>query len=304
MGLARHRSLPVPLVPVRTLTPSEFDHADAGLAAATADRRLLAQGDSWFSLGSVPPHRFTNLLHALELDRPTAVVNCAHPGLVLRRMTDGFRARDFLSLLNGRGAPVWDGLLISGGGNDLIEAASSPPSAPPDRRLLRTVAERSADADDASLPVECFVSEPGWARFEAHLAAVIGELLAERDRGRNAGIPIVMHTYTHLQPTRVGTGFGQGPWLSPTLSAYGIAPARWADVARELIDRLATLLQREVAARPGQRLHLVDSRTVPVVHAAADATGDSGDFVNEIHLNRSGLAKVAAAWQPVIDAAT
>jgi hypothetical protein len=292
----------MPLFPVQTITPLQFDHPEAGGAVALVDRKLLAQGDSWFSIGSIPPRRFSNLLHTLELARPTTVVNCALPGLELRRMTGTSRAREFLALLNGRAAAHWDGLLVSGGGNDLIEAASSPPSAPPDRRLLRTPAERAADGADATLPATAFVSEAGWTTFETHFRTVLGNLVAARDRGRNAGIPLVLHTYTHLQPTAAGTGFGQGPWLSPSLVAYGIPPGRWADVARELIDRLGALLTRDVAARPGANLHIVDTRAVPVVMAAPDATGDSGDFVNEIHLNRRGLEKVAAVWQPVIDA--
>lgn len=294
----------MPLIPVQTITPLVFEHADAQDAIALAQRKLLAQGDSWFSLGSLPPRRFSNLLHTLELDRSTAVVNCASPGAELRRMTDTSRAREFLSLLNGRAAPIWDGLLVSGGGNDLIEAASSAPGAPVERRLLRTPGERAADGADSALPPAAFVSEPGWSTFEVHFAAVIAGLVAARDRGRNAGIPLVMHTYTHLQPTAVGAGFGQGPWLSPSLAAYGVPAARWADVAGELIDRLAALMQREFASRPGANLHLVDSRAVPLVLAAPGATGDSGDFLNEIHLNRSGLEKVATAWQPVIDAVT
>jgi hypothetical protein len=294
----------MPLVPVSVFTPSEFNHPDAGDRIALLERKLLAQGDSWFSLASLPPRRYSNLLHALELDRPTGIVNCARPGVELRRMTDTTRAADFLSLLNSRAAPAWDGVLVSGGGNDLIEAASSPPTAAADHRLLRTPAERASGGADAALPSADFVSEPGWATFEAHFGAVIAALVAARDRGRNAGIPMVLHSYAYLQPTGVGTGFGLGPWLSPSLAAFGIAPTRWADVARELIDRLAALMLREIAARPGAGLHLVDSRTVPLVLAAPDADGDSGDFINEIHLNRSGLRKVAAAWQPVVDAAT
>lgn len=293
----------MPLYPVQTMTPSEFLHGDGG-PRDPAERQLLAQGDSWFSLGSLPPQLYTNLLHTMRLARPTTVVNCARPGFELSRMTDTTRAADFLALLNGRGAPTWGGVLVSGGGNDLIEAASSPPSAAPDRRLLRTPAERAVDGADDTLPASAFLSEPGWATFESHFGAVLGDLVTARDRRVNAGIPMVLHTYAYLQPTGVGTGFGQGPWLSPSLVTYGIAPGRWADVARELIDRLAALMLREIAARPGSNLHLVDSRAVPLVPAAPDATGDSGDWINEIHLNRSGLEKVSAAWQPVVDAVT
>jgi hypothetical protein len=38
-----------------------------------------------------------------------------------------------------------------------------------------------------------------------------------------------------------------------------------------------------------------------IVLADADSTGESGDWINEIHLTRGGYRKAAAAWQQVMD---
>ena len=38
-----------------------------------------------------------------------------------------------------------------------------------------------------------------------------------------------------------------------------------------------------------------------IVLAAADATDESGDWINEIHLTRGGYRKCAQAWQLVLD---
>ncbi|MFX8133565.1 hypothetical protein ABTK90_19335, partial [Acinetobacter baumannii] len=56
----------------------------------------------------------------------TAAVNCAGTGNALSHMVDLESSADFVGLLTGPEAPVWDGLLLSVGGNDLIAAARTP----------------------------------------------------------------------------------------------------------------------------------------------------------------------------------
>ena len=104
--------------------------------------KCLAQGDSWFSIGAIPPGLTTNVLAELELGSSVAVVNCARPGAVLHHMTDTCSDRQFTTLLKGRRALQWNAILLSGGGNDVIDAASVGPAAPPDRRLLSRADER------------------------------------------------------------------------------------------------------------------------------------------------------------------
>jgi len=45
----------------------------------------------------------------------------------------------------------------------------------------------------------------------------------------------------------------------------------------------------------------VPTDAVPLVPADADATGSSGDWLNEIHPNVSGGEKLAAVWQQSLD---
>jgi hypothetical protein len=42
-------------------------------------RRLLAEGDSWFTIGSLNPVRSSNLLLNLRVTRSTAIISCAYP---------------------------------------------------------------------------------------------------------------------------------------------------------------------------------------------------------------------------------
>jgi hypothetical protein len=90
------------------------------------------------------------------------------------------------------------------------------------------------------------------------------------------------------------------------LTAFAVPAAAWLGVSNALIDRLARLLEAIVSARraidPACALHLVDTRSAPLVLASQAATGSSGDFLNEIHPRRVGYDKLAAVWRQTLDA--
>ncbi len=282
--------------PLRVLNsaghPEEFD---------LVERILLAQGDSWFSIGSIPPGLTSNLLAQMELTRSAAVVNCARPGIELAHMTDTSTQQTFRKLLAGRFAVKWDAILFSGGGNDLIDAATVGPNEQPQLRLLATAAERGpnpASGDD-------YISKAGWQTFETHMTVVFDALVAFRDSGINHQVPMVFHTYAHIMPRPAPAAPGHGPWLQPAMEAFAVPPQDWLAVSSALMDRLADLLARLMAARraadPGCELHLVDSRPVPLVLGDQTATEASGDFFNEIHPTRGGYTKLATAWRAPVD---
>ena len=289
--------------PVKCIAPEQV--MAAGEAGAFPfdlyQARCLAQGDSWFSIGALPPPLTSNVLDAMALAKAVVVVNCARPAKVLQHMADTSRERHFLRLLTGRLALKWDAILMSGGGNDLIDAAGVGPGAPPALRLLATPAERGP----GPLPPAGYLSAAGWDTFERHLGAVFTALVDRRDSGLNRHVPLLLHTYAHLVPRPAGAGAGFGPWLQPALDAFAVPPAEREGVARELLDRLADLLARLVAQRqaqdPGCALHLVDTRAAGLVPADAADADASGDWINEIHPNREGYRKCAAVWRATLD---
>jgi hypothetical protein len=265
------------------------------------ERRCLAQGDSWFSIGALPPTRTTRVVAELRLARATVVVNCARPGAVLRRMTDTSTELQFLRLLRGKMAMQWDAILISGGGNDLIDAVGSAPTSAPNQRLLRTPAERG----EGPLGGADYISEPGWQVFADHISAVFNQLVDERDSGINRSTPLVWHNYARVMPRPAGAGLGFGPWLLPGLDAYAVPAADRLLVSDELITRLGKLVSGIVATRrardPDCALYVADSQSAGIELAAPDSTDVSGDWINEIHCTRAGYQKAAAAWQAVLD---
>ena len=265
------------------------------------ERRCLAQGDSWFSIGALPPTRTTRVVAELRLQRSTVVVNCAKPGAVLQRMTNTSTEVQFLKLLRGLLALKWDAILISGGGNDLIDAVGSAPTGAPDQRLLRTPAERG----NGPLTGADYISEPGWQVFTGHIGAVFNQLVDERDSGVNRPTPIVWHNYARVMPRPAGAGLHFGPWLLPAIDQYQVPDADRLVVSDELIRRLGALLADIVAARKAQdpdcNIHIADSQSAGLELAAAGSSDESGDWINEIHPTRNGYRKVADSYAAVLD---
>lgn len=266
--------------------------------------RLLAQGDSWFSTAAAKLSAHANLLQELVLSKPAAAVNCAGQRESLGKLVELAAAPDFVELLTGPTAPTWDGLLLSVGGNDLIQAAQTPAQidgedVPLHLRLLRRQTEWGAP----SAGVGRYFSEPGWQTYADYLEANLRHLLSLRDQGPSVGKPVFIHCYAVPMPRPAGAeDAGHGPWLYPALKAYAIPAADWAAVSRLMVLHLAQLLKRLMADKAGfPGLFVFDSTSVPLAPAAPGASGISGDWHNEIHLNHSGCFKIGRAWSEHLD---
>jgi hypothetical protein len=126
-----------------------------------------------------------------------------------------------------------------------------------------------------------------------------------RDSGINKGVPLLLHDYSRTMPRPAPAGFGLGPWLQPAMVAFEVPAEDCLAVSDALMARLRGLLTDLVAARsaadPGCALVVVDTRAAQLELADREATGKSGDFINEIHPTRGGYAKVAAAWRAALD---
>ena len=273
-------------------------------------RRLLAEGDSWFTIGTLNLRHASNLLYELEFKAGTAIVNCAYPGDTLQRVVDCVNDPYFDRLLRVTNfASYWEAVVLSVGGNDLIDAAQTPsildgkPVAP-EQRLLLTPAE--AAAAGAPSAAERHLSQAGWARLRSYLIANLAELASRREQGPSAGRPIFLHTYAVPTARPSGTvGRPQG-WLYPAFVAYGIDPALHQPITALLFGRLRDLL-RELDQGSGSALalphvHVYDSASLAtIVPAAPGAPGLSNDWINEIHLRPGGYAKLGRAFGAFID---
>lgn len=288
--------------PVQLISPYDLTQGDEPYPLDLFGQKFLAQGDSWFSIGAIPPTLTTNVLQELVLQRSAVVVNCAAPGAVLRHMVDTIRAPRFRQLISGNIAPKWDAILVSGGGNDLIDALQVKPDEAVNLRLLLKPGEVTDPNDPAA-----YLSVPGWKTFSDHLRDVFNELLDLRDaKAVNRQTPLFMHNYALLQPRDAGAGAGFGPWIEPALLRFSVPALHWLPIGQLLMQRLSVLLAALIAERLQQhpaagRIQLIDSQAAGLVLAQPGSTGNSGDFANEIHPNRTGYAKVAGCWAAVLD---
>jgi hypothetical protein len=284
--------------PLTVYSPSELwadTPADLGFAAY----RFLAEGDSWFTLSGLNPFRNSNLLFEMQFEQFACAVNCAYPGDTLTHMAEMNRDPVFEQLLCGKLAHVWDGLLLSCGGNDLIDALKAVgPAVPRAQRLLLPADEWGPVADGPAR----YLSPEGWQTFDSYLQANFAHLLSRRDAGPSAGCPAFIHGYACPTPRNAGAGLGVGPWLLPSLVAHGIPEDDWNDLAATLMRQLGVLLA--AVAADGARfpnLHFFDTSAIAITPAQRADEGVSGDWVNEIHLTRSGYRKLAVPWAAAIE---
>jgi hypothetical protein len=272
-------------------------------------RRLLAEGDSWFTLGSLNVAQNSNLLFELEVRTSTAVVNCAYPGDTLRQMVDGINDRDFDRLLRKPNfASFWEAVVVSAGGNDLISAAQLPlrdangQPTPLDNRLLLTPGEAAAAGPQPG-GGRGYVSDAGWQRLAGFLLANFRALVSRRDDGPSRGRPLLLHTYSVPTVWARGTVGASRGWLFAAFEAAAIPAAERQRTTDDLFGRLRRLLLSLDAASGHSNalpaVHVFDSATLVALQPPdPSATGASGDWVNEIHPNRSGYRKLGAAMGP------
>jgi lysophospholipase L1-like esterase len=211
----------------------------------------------------------------------------------------------FDRLLAGVQAEKWSGLLLSAGGNDLIDALqvfpffSNGKTVPRHQRLLLTEEEWGSGTDPGR-----YLSDEGWTTFKDHMSLQYRALIERRDSNRspNKLIPTFFHVYDYPTPRNAPAGMfpkQTGPWLYPAVQAYRIPPEDWIPLARRLIDRLAEFVAAILQQLPS--CHLVDTRGC-LIPADMGSIGPNHDWQNEIHPTRTGYRKVADMYAQKITA--
>ena len=264
--------------------------------------RFVAAGDSWFGADAG-----TSLLHALAFAGPTLALDCSlpwsQPGVDAPRPSN----MDLFELLG----PAWsatavafDAVLLSAGGDDLIEAASVRPAlsngepTPREQRLLLRRDEWKEDAGGGYR----YISEQGVSTLEVFLQAHFDHIVRIRDEGPMRGKPIFIHGYADPMPRPARTRDGRGPWLQPALADYGIPIEDHLITAQTLMFCLRGLLHGIASdTRRFPNVHFFDSSRVRLERAGANQAGEDGDWASEVHPNASGYAKLARAWSEHIE---
>jgi len=247
------------------------------------DHLILAEGDSWFSIGGFPP---TNLLYGLRFRKMTMVVSCAKPGDTMSNMSRIAKNDLYKRALSQKFGYDWDLILLSGGGNDLIDAAD---------RLVRNRSERRPNYPGRP---EGYIKKSELAKLLRDVQKGFRKLAEVRDRtqSRAKGKPIVTHTYDYATPRNEPARFiGYpllGPWLYPAFTNNDVPREMWLPLARLLIDELAgAILSLQKGTKKISNFHVVDTRgtlTPPDI----DDIGPSTHWLNEIHPNHDGYSLI------------
>jgi lysophospholipase L1-like esterase len=277
-------------VKANRIAPWELDNGEAGHSPADYRSHFLAEGDSWFSFGSFLGN---SLLNQLWFAQRTLITQTAMPGDTMGHMVDWFRDANFTTLIDGgrHGSRAWrfDAILLSGGGNDLIDAISDQYV---DRRLL-ALCSATSPPESAD---EC-IHWDAWHRFERYLRAnfrTMSEFVG--NSVKNTQTPIFVHTYDVPTPRARGTGFGPGPWIGPALAAHRVPVELWVAVTDLLFNRLAGVIRDLRLAN----VTVVDTAGT-LVRAPFGSTGEPEHWLNEIHPNGAGYRLLGRQWTEAIE---
>lgn len=280
--------------PVQLIRPDKLGFGEGCVSPPGGGWHMLAEGDSWFSFGSLGGN---SLLNKLRFERSTLVTATSKPGDTLSHVVDWWRDPNFSALIDGgsEGQRAWkfDAILLSGGGNDLIDAVNDQLV---DQQLLRLFGPGSPLPATAA---DC-VHEDAWQRFENYLRvnfASVSQLVAHS--AENSGTPVFVHTYDYPTPNDAGALPGGKSWLLPAMVAHNIPPSLWQPLSDHLIQRLAGVVRSLPGALPN--VHVIDTLNT-LVRAAPGSTGQSNDWLNEIHPTAGGYAKLALKWKAVVEA--
>jgi lysophospholipase L1-like esterase len=207
-------------------------------------------------------------------------VDVSHVGDEIREMVSGRQARQTATLLR---LFSFDVILLSAGGNDL-------------RALFeREFVERTQPWTRAE--VMQLVHRSRHKAFFQPVVEAIGHFFDLRDgSGRNSTTPILLHGYDYLQPRPAGaqvfagTRLGPGPWLEPMLRRANLDAAQMRAVSDAVIDELNEQLEDFCATRAN--VTFIDQRGL-LTPAAPGTEGPSHDWMDEIHPNERGYARLA-----------
>jgi hypothetical protein len=262
----------------------------------TGQKAVIAVGDSWFSIGAIPPWSTSNLIENLLFTKETTLVYYGIPGQEVSDMSNPGKNPRFVSDLTIRGATAWDAILVSGGGNDVLAFAGMPATLPDGsprpqgERLFLTRSEWNPNDQTAMR----YISQAGCSVLANNMQTYYSNIVALRDQSANPEARIFAHTYDYPTPRNLGIPLvAPHGWIYPIMLNYFIPSADWDAVAKILMDQISLALIG--IAQGSHNFNIVDTRNT-LVPAPDGGTSPSADWENEIHPTQAGYTKLAAVW--------
>lgn len=260
------------------------------------DKYVLAEGDSWFHIGgNNGALKERNLLDAVNFnDKHTMLLNMALSGDTMARMSDSLNSPDFYKLLRNY---QWDMILLSAGGNDLIDALTEKGGYKFKNTTLSVIQSNNSPANYRD-----FINVAHLNFFTQSVLSSFSKFLTEKSKSKyNRETPIVIHTYDYPTPRNAPAKlfrFRKGPWLSKAFIAKGVPNTNryWEQISDHIFNALA----QAITSLEGQNNFHVVNTPGTITRAAANVNGASNDWLNEIHPNSHGIVKLADKINQVI----
>jgi hypothetical protein len=271
--------------------PVDFDRVivDQGLGVGDFKYIILAEGDSWMERSAVLQGSLPDFYGFLsdDSDETVLIINLAMFGDELRRIGTVQR-KEFKYWLR---QFKYDAIFFSAGGNDYIDAAKDPKAG---EGILNSFVNGGKPADGASCVNWSAVGDLRLKYLTPCFAAIYDLVQGSQ----NKGVPILVNSYD--VPVARNAPAIRSAWLYEAYTKNHIPPALWPDVTQSIFDSIGDELASWTVARPS--VSLVPTRGV-LTPADPMSTGESGDWINEIHPNRKGWKKLAPIWRSAFNAA-
>lgn len=229
-----------------------------------------------------------NILDALKFKPSTVIANIARTGDTIKHIADLESNPDLKEALGYR---KWDLILLSAGGNDLIDALTGDYSIHGSRIEILNPSVTSPD-------FMAYVNTANLDTLLTHIESYYQFVAAQRaalGNGLNQQTKMVAHCYDYITARKAPArffGLTLGPWAyrAFTDKRYKVPEPLWQSITdyifRQLADRLLAL-QTSIP-----NLVVIDTLDT-LKRAEPGSKGDSQDWANEIHPNAGGYAKLA-----------
>lgn len=271
----------------------DFDRAlDQGLAPEQFKYRFLVEGDSWMDRSSLTQASLPLALAQAFDDAGESVllINLAMAGDTLRRISDCMKD-EFAQWLNTPLAWKFDALLFSAAGNDFIDAARDPD---PGQGILRLV----TDSAPAATAADCLRPDAVGMLVTRFLDPNFARIYDTVRASRHDDLPIFLNSYDIPTARNAPAVPGGKAWLFEAYAKNQTPPQFWDEVTESIFIDVEATVQGWTQGR--ERVFRVPT-VGTLAPAAADAPGNSGDWLNEIHPNRAGWNKLAKVWRTQIN---
>lgn len=247
--------------------------------------RILAEGDSWMDRSSAFTASLPDYL-ARDMEahqESTLIINLAMFGDTMRRIGEAV-AGEFTSWIR---FMAFDAILLSAAGNDFIDAARDPD---PGKGILNDMHGQPLPARGYDCVRKEAVSKLVTTYLDPNFSALYDTV---RGSHLNADTPIFLNNYDTPTARNAPAPPGKKAWLYEAYRKNGIDPSLWPDLTDGLFNDIQTTIAGWCMGRQGIHSVPTDGTLTP---GSADDTGDSGDWINEIHPNRAGWKKLSRVW--------